>query len=341
MEDLSRYDRLVKLDSVGEGGVRRLKNATVTIVGLGGLGSVVAQLLARAGVGRLILIDRDYVEEENLHRQILYNEEDVGQQKAYSAMVALNKINSDIDIESHFENLDYTNISRLVKGSVIVDCTDNLETRFLINEYAKKNNIPWIYGGAVTTKGFVWVIQPFNICFRCVFSESKKGKSCSEVGVHSAIVSIVGTLQASEAFKLITGQPVEKNLLHFNLADNTLTKIRVKKSHHCPVCTGVYDRLEGRHVSGLVRFCGGKRYMIRADFDLYRLKKQLKKAYEMIDFDSSIIVMDQGSTLTIFDDGRVLIKAENEAEAVSSFSRVFGYEPSETLNTREHFSEGQ
>jgi adenylyltransferase/sulfurtransferase len=170
-----RYLRQEILREIGKNGQSRLHNSVVAVIGLGALGSVSAELLTRAGIGKLIIIDRDFVELSNLQRQSVYGENDVGKPKAVQAAKHLGRINSEVRIDFYFEDLDFENIGRILpeKPDLILDCTDNLTTRFLINDYAIKNNIPFIYSAAIGTKGYVFSIIPHrSACLRCFLKTS-------------------------------------------------------------------------------------------------------------------------------------------------------------------------
>ena len=156
---------------LGKEGQTLLSKKTVCIVGIGALGSVSAELLTRSGMGRLILIDSDKVEESNLHRQLLYAQKDINQPKVLAARTHLESINPKIKIETHEVRLTADNIS-LLKSDLILDGTDNLETRFIINDYAVKNKLPWIYAGAIQTKGFIFPILPNQPCFECLLGHA-------------------------------------------------------------------------------------------------------------------------------------------------------------------------
>ena len=186
---------------IGKEGQKKINKAAIAIVGLGALGSLSAQLLARAGVGKLIIMDRDYVELGNLHRQF-FNEDDIGEPKALATEKQIKKINSKINVEAHFDNLDYTNAEKLLgDADLILDCTDNLETRFLINDIALKNKIPFIYAAALGESGYVYTIQPEKEmpCFECIFKDARAAETCETAGVLNVITSAISVLQVNQA----------------------------------------------------------------------------------------------------------------------------------------------
>lgn len=291
-----------------------LGRSTVAIVGLGALGSVSAELLVRAGVG-LILIDRDIVELSNLQRQGLFTEEDIGKPKALCANEHLKKINSTIKIKAYAVDLSYENIN-LVKSDLILDCTDNLETRFLINEYCIKNNIPWIYAAAIANKGYVFNVMPGKTCFRCIFKHAYGLETCDTAGILNTTSTTVAALQVNEAIKILTKQEYEKDLLHIDLKNNKITKIKVKKNSKCPACKKRFEYLTGKRSTETIKFCGTNTYQIKANLDLKKIKKRLKNAKDF----GYCLSTDK---ITIFKD-RVLIKAENPKQAKSIYSRFIG-----------------
>ncbi len=240
-----RYSRQILFAPIGEGGQKKLGRSRVAIVGLGALGSVNAQLLARAGVGYLRLIDRDYVEFSNLHRQILFDEEDARQSrpKAIAAQTKLRTINSEVSYEARTVDVNSMNVLDLLSGvDVILDATDNLETRFLINEAAIKTNVPWIYGGCAGSVGMTYVIIPGNTACLSCFAQRIQGsgalENCGTVGVISPVAGVVASMQVAEALKYLTGayQDIDKHMRHFDLWNNRFTVTTVAKKSNCVTC---------------------------------------------------------------------------------------------------------
>src|SRR3989344_2567536 len=213
-----RYTRQEIFSEIGKDGQNKLGKSSVVIVGLGALGSVSAELLARAGIGKLILIDRDIVELSNLQRQSLYDEGDIGKPKALAAKEKLNKINSEVEIDFYVEDLNSGNINEIISingnynnvknnkkyiknnknTDLILDCTDNLETRFLINDFSVKNRISFIYSSAVGSKGYVFnVIQKKTACLKCFLKEAAQLGTCETVGVLNTITNLISSIQAN------------------------------------------------------------------------------------------------------------------------------------------------
>ena len=202
-----RYSRQVLLQEIGAEGQLLLQRKKVAIVGIGALGTVSSELLARAGVGSLLLVDRDVIEESNLQRQVLFDEDDLGKSKAAAAREKLEKINQHILIETKAIHLNNKNIGFLKEMDLVLDCTDNLETRFLINEFCKKEQIPWIYAAAIRTSGYVMPIMPAGACLRC-FLDTANLETCDTVGVLNTATVSIAALQTTLALKMLLHKEV-------------------------------------------------------------------------------------------------------------------------------------
>ncbi len=218
---------------IGKKAQNKLRNASVCIVGAGALGSISAELLARAGVGKLRIIDKDVVELSNLQRQSMYTEDDIGQFKADAAKNHLLQINSDVSVGKKVVELNHKNVN-LIKADVVLDCTDNLETKFLINDYCIKNKIPLVHGSAVKTAGFVFVIND-GACLRCFLDKKQPYGTCADVGVLNVLTHMIASMQATQALKLIIGEKYEKNLIRIDPWNSRFEIIKVKKNSKCPM----------------------------------------------------------------------------------------------------------
>src|ERR671937_2637556 len=210
---LERYSRQIRFPGVGEDGQRRLLDSRVTLCGCGALGTVLANALARAGVGHLRLVDRDFIETNNLQRQVLFDEHDVaeGLPKAEAASRKLAAVNSSVYVEPVVTDIDRTNILELVRDAdLILDGTDNFEIRYLINDAAMKLGKPWVYGGCIGSHGQTMTILPGETpCLRCVFEAAPgpgEAATCETAGVLAPAVSVIASLQAAEAIKLLAGR---------------------------------------------------------------------------------------------------------------------------------------
>jgi adenylyltransferase/sulfurtransferase len=216
---------------LGDKNQRKLEKSTVAVVGTGALGSVAAELLARSGVN-LVLIDRDSVDETNLQRQTLFNEEDIGKMKAEEAGKKLRAINSKIKIKSYVTEINRNNID-MAKSDVILDCVDNMKTKIILNDYAVKKRIPMVHGAAVREIGTVYNVMPGGPCLRCIYKEKLNSETCATVGVLNTLTTTIGAMQAMEAIKIITKEKYEKDLLRINIWKNTITRIKIKKDKKC------------------------------------------------------------------------------------------------------------
>jgi adenylyltransferase/sulfurtransferase len=318
---MEKYSRQHLYKNIGKEGQIKLSKSTVCIIGIGALGTVASDLLARAGVGRLNLIDRDFVEENNLQRQILFSEEDIGKPKASVALEMLSRINKSLKITARVSDLTYENIAELVeKPDLILGCTDNMETRFLINEYSKKNHLSWIYGGAVADRGSVYPVIPGRPCFRCIFSGNAED-TCDTAGILSSVSMITASIMANEAIKILVGSKPEEDLIHFDLWKNEFSKIKVPRDLSCLACNGKYDYLLGKSGIRAQKLCGKGSFQIAGKKkDLKVLKKKLEELGEVKAFGGII----HFNGLSVFEDGRAIIKAKSMEEARSIYSRYVG-----------------
>jgi len=316
----SRYSRQILLNEIGKEGQAILQQKKVAIVGIGALGTVAAELLARAGVGSLLLIDRDVVEESNLQRQTLFDEKDVGKNKAAAAEKRINEINSEIEVEAHSIHLSPQNIHLLQNADLILDCTDNLQTRFLINDYCKKEKNPWIYAAAIKTLGYVMPILPEGPCLQCFLAESSQ-ETCDTVGVLNTITVSIASLQATLALKMLLGKEIELVLFHYDIWNQNFKKINVKKKEFCPACQGEYIYLEKKETSRHIRFCStGKYQILGKEVDLQKIKERWEKVGIVTEEDSSLHFQN----IILFKDGRALINADSAEEAEAIYSRLVG-----------------
>jgi adenylyltransferase/sulfurtransferase len=294
--DLSRYHRQMLLPGFGEAGQRRLLDSTAVVLGCGALGTVVADALARAGVGHLRIVDRDFVELTNLQRQVLYEEADVREAipKAEAARRRLHRVNSAIEITALVDDLNASSIERLAAGAdVLVDGLDNFETRYLANDYAVKHGIPYVYGGAVGTAGLAFAVLPHTTdgcapweslpdgnratpCLRCLFEEAPppgESATCETAGVLGPLVGMIASFEAAEALKILTANfdRVCPTLLNLDLASNLALHLNVQRNlddagegDGCPCCVQRdFAYLEGRSGSSATALCGRDAVQLR------------------------------------------------------------------------------
>src|SRR4051812_21828387 len=227
-----RYSRQVLFPGIGTAGQARLRAARVAIVGCGATGSAAASLLARAGVGTLLILDRDYVEPSNLQRQSLFDESDAAESlpKAIAAQRKIRSFNADVKVEAHATDLTPGNISLLQGCDLILDGTDNFETRFLLNDFSVSHSIPWIYTAAVGSYGATMNIMPGqSACLACLFPESPSGahETCETAGVLGSVINLIASIAVTEALKILVGD--QDSLRH------TLLGWDVWTNHHSEV----------------------------------------------------------------------------------------------------------
>ena len=293
-----------------------LNNSTVAIVGIGALGTVAAELLARAGVN-LLLIDRDVIEETNLQRQLLYTEKDVGKSKVEIAKKKLQEINSNITINTKAIHLNKNNLNILNDANLILDGTDNLQTRFLINNYCKKQNKPWVYAAAIKTQGYVMSIFPNGPCLNCFLKEVQL-ETCATAGVLNTITTSIAALQTTLAIKILIKEEVESKLYHQNIWQPIQKTINIIKNKDCLTCQGKYIHKEATKI---IKFCGNNKWQILGKSqNLKKIAQKLEKLGN-IELNNSTIHF---KNITLFSDGRALIQANSKEAAETAYSKYIG-----------------
>jgi adenylyltransferase/sulfurtransferase len=304
----------------------RLRGATALVVGCGALGCMSATLLARAGVGRLRLVDRDYVDRLNLHRQILYTEEDARRAlpKAVAAAAHLAAANGEVAFEPHVADFTAGAAEALAAGvDCIVDGLDNFEGRFLLNDVAVKRGIPWVYGGAVAAYGLTMTILPgAGPCLRCVYEEAPppgSSPTCDTVGVIAPVATAIASLQAAEALKILGGVPerVSRRLLSLDLWQGGLQEVRVSRAPACPCCGARrFDYLEGARAPHADSLCGRNAVQLApaaaGPVDLGALAARLAPCGAVTRNDYLVRVRLDGCELTVFADGRAIVAGTDE-----------------------------
>lgn len=237
-----RYRRQIVLREVGVNGQQLLRDSSVAVIGLGGLGSIAALYLAGAGIGRLVLADRDRVEASNLHRQILYRSEDLGRPKTQAARERLQALNPEVEYALHEGKLDAQILDALAaEADVVLDCTDNFPTRFAINAACVRARKPLVSGAAIRFEGQLAVFdarQQGAPCYACLFpAQGEAAETCEEAGVLGPVVGTIGSLQALAAMRLLLGQGTDVNRLQiWNAAAMSWRTLTVAKDPHCKVC---------------------------------------------------------------------------------------------------------
>ena len=349
-EHLARYARQIVYPGIGESGQRALLAARVTIIGVGATGSVLANHLARAGVGHLRLVDRDFVELNNLQRQLIYDEDDVAQvlPKAVAIATKLRRINSSIVIEDVVADVNATNIAGLIAGAdVVLDGTDNFAARYLINDACVKAGKPWVYTGVLATYGMTMTIRPgVTPCLRCTMGELPAPgtvPTCDTAGIIGPIVTLLGSIAATEAIKLIlaaaepapAGARPELNpgMIHIDLWDHTYERFDLGGPRpDCPTCgQGLFEFLNPEAGIRFTSLCGRDAVQVSTagapGFDLPALAERLRTAQVgTIRANPYLVRADiDGYEFTIFPDGRAIIKGtDDEAVAATLYARYVG-----------------
>ncbi len=351
---LQRYHRQVLLPGVGEDGQQRLLDSHAAIVGCGALGTVAAETLLRAGVGRVTLIDRDIVEWTNLQRQTLFDEADArdGTPKAVAAAARLGRINSGVRIEPRVADFNSGNAERLLqldesgrqdrsRPGVVIDGTDNFETRYLLNDVAIKHGVPYVYGGAVGTRGMQMTVLPGrSACLRCVFPEAPapgSSPTCDTAGVLASATGIIANVQAAEALKVLLGRTdlIAPTLLEFDLWTNRRLRLDLSKARD-PQCTCCghkqFDSLSA-NAAGATSLCGSQSVQVlppadsRATVDLDALAARLRPFGDATTHTHLLRARldEERMELTVFRDGRAIIKGTTDARrARAIYARYVG-----------------
>lgn len=338
----ARYARQIRFSPVGEKGQQLLAGSRAAVVGMGALGSVIAQHLVRSGVGYVRIIDRDIIEWSNLQRQMLYTEEDVLSllPKAEAAAAHLRAMNSSVFIDPIVADLTAMNAEELLADvDLIVDGSDNFSVRYLINDYSVKYSIPWIYGGAVGASGMTLTIIPGESpCYRCLFNEPPPPgttDTCETAGVISPVVDIIGSLQATEAIKLLSGN---KNALHgtlfqVDLWNHAWLPISVAKSKrsNCDCCGNrQFAFLEDQMSGSAAALCGRHSVQITPSQDallnLEELAERLKPVGTITRNRFLLRVeLEADLTLVLFQDGRAIVQGTDQlSKARSLYAELLG-----------------
>lgn len=336
-----RYARQTVLPEIGRDGQARLAAAHVLVLGCGALGSVQAELLARAGVGRLRLVDRDLPETGNLQRQFLYDEEDVAQRrpKAEAAARRLRRINSAIAVEAVVADAVPANIERLLDGvTLALDGLDNFETRYLLNDACVQQRIPWVYGGVLGTAGQVMPVVPGRgPCFRCLFPEAPAAGSlptCDIAGVLNSASATVAALQAAQALRLLTGNPPAADdgvsfLLTADVWNSRFRSTPKRRRPDCPCCgAGRFEYLAARQTAWCTSLCGRNAVQITpaesAVLDPDELAARLA-ALGRVERNGMLVECEDGAghRITVFPDGRTIVHGTSDLTAARRIAARF------------------
>ncbi len=338
---LDRYSRQTLFGPIGKEGQQRLQAATATIIGCGALGTVLANNLCRAGIGHLVIVDRDYIEMSNLQRQILFDEDDVAQHlpKAIAAMNRLKRINSEIKIEALVDDITADGVESLVcESDIILDATDNFETRYILNDACIKHQRPWIYSGVIAAYGVTMNILPGETaCLRCAFPDMPllgTTPTCDTAGVLNGIVGAITGIASTEALKiLLASAKVSHDMTWLDLWDNTFERLEIPRQPECPACgEHQYTFLEARGHSS-TSLCGRNAVQVRNTMmyeqgqrlNFSELAKQLQAVGE-VNYNAYLLRLTVDNyELTVFPDARAIIKGtDDEKVARSIYTRYIG-----------------
>lgn len=341
-ELIERYSRQTRFPKLGEAGQRKLMGARAVVCGCGALGTVLANHLVRAGVGFVRIVDRDFIETHNLQRQILFDERDVAENlpKAEAAARKLRAINSSVVIEPVVTDIDHANALDLVSDvDLILDGTDNFETRYLINDAAVKLEKPWIFGGVLGSEGQTMTILPGETpCLRCVVESSPPpgmAPTCETAGVLGPAVAVVASFEAAEAIKLLSGNrgALNKDLIMIDVWDWSFRSLKIAGllgKVDCPCCRRrEFEWLSGEQGSHTTTLCGRNSVQIaarRSDrLDFAEMAARLATAAEVRHNSYMLRFSAEGHEFTVFPDGRAIIKGTNDiAKAKTLYSSYLG-----------------
>ena len=330
-----RYSRQILLKNIREKGQEKLASSSAAVIGCGALGTTIANNLVRSGIGHIKVIDRDIIELNNLQRQNLFDEDDIGLPKASVAAEKLKKINSEIKIEYIVDDANHKNIESIINSmDVVIDGTDNMLIRFLINDACIKHGIPWIYGGVIETQGMTMNIIPNKTpCFRCIvqdFPEAGILPTCDTVGVLNAIPTIIGSIESNEALKILLGQDINRNLLVYDVWHHNFNLIEIKKRKNCECCgKHNFEFLNEKSKERIIMLCGSGVFQItpakRMNISLEELGEKLKKLGEVHIQDVILKFIIPGYEFYIFRDGRTLIYGTTDENiAKSLYAKYIG-----------------
>ncbi len=317
-----RYSRQILLRNIKAIGQKNLSNSNVVIIGCGALGTTIANNLVRSGIGNIRIVDRDIVELNNLQRQNLFDENDIGFPKASTAAEKLRKINSDIKIDYIVDDVNYENIENIIRNmDVVVDGTDNMLIRFLINDACTKHSIPWVYGGAIETQGMTMNIIPDKTpCFRCIVKDLPEAGSlptCDTVGVINSIPVIIASIESTEVIKILIGKDINKKLLVYDVWKHDFHAINIKKKNYCKCCVKHdFEFLNAKTKNEIVSICGSGAIQITpaktTKISFKDLGKKLQKLGE-VDFHEIVLRFRiNGYEFNIFKNGRTIIIGTND-----------------------------
>jgi len=342
-KDLDKFSRQVMLEEIGYNGQLKLKNSKVCVVGTGGLGNPITTRLAAMGIGTLRIVDRDVIELSNLHRQTMFDEDDVGQVKVEVAAKKLKKLNPDCNIEALAVSVnDYTALEVIEGCDIVIDALDSVNARYALNKSCVELNIPFVTGAAVGVSGQVFTVLPKeSACYFCMFPELDEDTmpTCSIEGVHPSILSIVGGIEVAEAVKIIIGKKpsLSEKILHIDLENLDFNNTRTFQAEECPICgTGKLDVVAKEELI-LEELCGrnrGKRTFSITPTDTFNLDVNVvtsiaKQKGFLVDNQGDLGLSMRTNELSVSfmkKGSAVVVGPKDEADAISLYKILLGKE---------------
>ena len=335
-----RYSRQILFPEVGQAGQEKLLNSRVLLVGCGALGASHAEMLARAGVGTLRIVDRDFVEFTNLQRQTLFKEADAAERlpKAVAAKARIAEINSGIDVEAIIADVNHSNVESMIEGcDLVIDGTDNFQVRYLINDACVKNSKTWIYGAAVSSYGTTMTIIPGETpCLRCIFEEMPDAGSsptCDTAGVIMPIIASISAIQVAEAIKILVGDldSLHRSIVQIDVWQNDWRKIKLAEPNpDCKTCgRRNFEFLDAESQEFSAVLCGRNAVQIAppkpAELDLRSLAVKLSHLPDVKQNDYLVRFTADGHEITVFHDARAMIKGTDDVSVARTlYSRFVG-----------------
>ncbi|OGW85252.1 MAG: thiamine biosynthesis protein ThiF [Omnitrophica bacterium RIFCSPHIGHO2_02_FULL_46_11] len=341
-KDISRYHRQYLFQKIGEEGQRKLSASRIAIIGCGALGTVLINTLARAGVGFIRVVDRDFIELNNLQRQVLFDEDDIKENlpKAIAAERKVKRINSTIKFEAVVSDVNFTNIEQFIKDvDLVLDGTDNFETRFLMNDACVKLGKPWIYGAVIGSHGLTMTIIPGETpCLRCVFESAPPPEltpTCDTAGIIAPASVVIASLESTEAIKFLSGnkKDLNRSLYSYDVWTREAKSFRLeglREATDCPTCKSRnFEFLTGDKTPKTTTLCGRNAVQItrsdRIKLDFKELAHRFEKVGEAKFNPFMFQAKVDGYEFTIFPDGRAIIKGTNDpAQAKTIYSKYIG-----------------
>jgi len=329
----SRYEKHIKIRDLGPEGQQKISGKKAAVIGCGALGTNIANLLVRGGIGEILLVDRDIVDLGNLHRQVLYSEKDVGRPKAETAAGVLKAVNSEVKVHYLIKDVMSSNISGILSGyDLIMDGTDNIPVRLLINDYAVESGTPWIYGGVLGTRGMAMAVTGEGPCLRCLIPDlPEQGEvlTCETEGVLNTVPALCAALQVSEALKILSGKKPAKGLVRFDVWNTGFSVHEFEKDPRC-LCCGQreFSYLNEEKGEMITVLCDESVQILipgASEADLVLVASGLKGVNNLKVNPFRLEFEADGKQVTIFKDRRVIIRgAGGKEEARSLYAKYLG-----------------